>query len=855
MKYLLPVLLFIVLSANSVFAQKKVTEPTLSGLYLKWEVIENNYNNKAQALAALTLNTKQGLSLPANGWKLYFNSDEPIVPALPADNVNITHVNGDLYFLSPAPNFGGIKTNDSLRVTLVAENWLINISDTPKGFFLVWDRSPAQAYAINAPALIPSTQPKQLMRTPADQVAASTPELLYEQNKTIRNIPADSLVKIFPTPDSYQATAANFKLDASVGVVADPLFRSEAALLRSELAKLLIQKGVVKNPAKQIKLINKPMAPEAYELQVANDAITIAASSGSGAFYGIQSLKTLLPAQAWHRPQKNIVVSGVNVTDKPRFGYRAVMMDVARNFQSKKEILKLLDVMALYKLNVLHFHLTDDEGWRLEIPALPELTAVGAKRGYALDESKNLQSALGSGPFVSNTSGTGFYTKADFITILRYANQRHITVIPEIESPGHARAAIKAMNARYQFYIGQNKKAEAEEYLLHDLKDSSIYSSVQYYNDNVIDVALPSTYKFMETVTTEIEKMYTEANAPLKSIHYGGDEVPAGVWERSPAYLKLKSQDTTIKSTDNLWSYYYTKINNMVQAHHLYLTAWEEVGSEKVVTNGIKLAVINPALADKNIHLEVWNNVLGWGSEDLAYKLANRGYKVILSPVTNLYFDMAYNKTFDEAGYYWGGYADVDRTFSFIPYDYFKNTVKGRQGEALNPTIAFAMKERPTPQGISNIVGLQGALWAETLQSPQRMEYMLLPKLLGLAERAWAKDPEWATETDTLKSKNLYNEAWSQFVNVLGKRELPRLTYYAGGFNYRIPSPGAIVKDGQVVVNAQLPGLTIRYTTDGQIPTINSTVYFKPIQTKGTVKIALFDDSGRSGKVSSIANN
>lgn len=852
MKYLLPVLLFIALSANCVFAQKKVAEPTLNGLRLKWEIIENNYTNKEKALAELTLITKPGFSLPAGGWKLYFNSDEPIVPASPADNVSVTHVNGGLYYLSPEKDFGGVKANDSLKIALVADSWLINVSDAPRGFYLVWDKAPAQAYAVNEPALIASTQTKQLMRTPADKVLASTPELLFEQNKIIRDIPADSLVKIFPTPDSYQTTAAKFKLDAAVSVVADPQFRSEAALFRSELAKLLIQNGEVKNAAKQIKLINKPMAPEAYELQVTNNAVTIAASSGTGIFYGIQSLKTLLPAQAWHHPQKSIVVNGVNVTDKPRFGYRAVMIDVARNFQPKKEILKLLDVMALYKLNTLHFHLTDDEGWRLEIPALPELTAVGAKRAYAVNESKNLQPALGSGPFTSNTSGSGYYTKADFIAILRYATQRHITVIPEIESPGHARAAIVAMNARYQYYIGQNQKAKAAEYLLHDLRDSSAYSSVQDYNDNVIDVSLPSTYKFIETVTAEIEKMYTEASAPLKSIHYGGDEVPAGVWERSPAYFKLKGTDTTIKNTDNLWSYYYTKVYNITQAHHLYLTTWEEVGSEKVIQNGIRQSVINPALADKNIHLEVWNNVLGWGSEDLAYKLANRGYKVILSPVTNTYFDMAVNKAFDEPGYYWGSYADLDRPFGFIPYDYFKNTVKGRLGETLNPAIVFAAKERPTQQGINNIIGLQGALWAETLQSPQRMEYMLLPRLTALAERAWARNPEWATETDTLKSKNLYNEAWSQFVNVLGKQELPRLTYYAGGFNYRIPLAGAIVKDGQVIVNTQLPGLAIRYTTNGSTPTAKSNLYNNGIPAKGTIKIALFNDSGRSGRVSTI---
>ncbi|MCC8424901.1 family 20 glycosylhydrolase [Mucilaginibacter sp. UR6-11] len=853
MKYLLPALLFYITIATTVSAQKKTIDATANGINLKWETIENNYNNKPQAHAALTFSMQKGTWLPAKGWKIYFNFDEPLVPESITGNIEVTHVNGDLYYFSPNSNFTGIKASDSLRIEMVALNWLTNVSDTPQGFYLVWDKAPGKAYALKTPFLIPSTQSKQLNRTPTDLVAASNPALLFEQNKTIRNISADSLVKIFPTPDSYEPINSTFKLDGGANIIANSLFKNEAALLRTGLAKLLITTTAVKDPNRKIKLIYKVMPAEAYELSVDNNAVTISASSGAGIFYGIQSFKTLLPAAAWRRPQKIILLPGLNVADKPRFSYRAVMLDVARNFQPKKEILKLLDVMALYKLNVLHFHLTDDEGWRLEIPALPQLTAVGGKRGHSINEHQNLQPSLGSGPSVRNTSGTGFYSKADFIAILKYATQRHITVIPEIEGPGHARAAIKAMDARYNFYVSQNKPQLATQYLLRDLKDSSKYSSVQYYTDNVIDVSLPSTYLFIETVTTQLQQMYSEAGAPLKTIHYGGDEVPAGVWEKSPAFFSLMRADTTIKSTDDLWVYYYGKVNKILQDHHLYLTAWEEVGTKKVMQNGKKISVITPAPANQNIHLEVWNNVLGWGSEDLAYKLANNGYKVILSPVTNLYFDMAYNKAFDEPGYYWGGYADVDRPFSFIPYDYFKNTTKGRMGETLNP-VAFAAKERLTATGIANIIGLQGALWAETLKSPQRMEYMLLPKLLGLAERAWAKNPHWAVETDTLKSKALYQQAWSNFVNVLGKHELPRLNYYAGGFNYRIPSPGAIVENGQVVVNTQLPGLKIHYTTDGTEPSANSQVYTGPIKNKGIIKLAIFDSTGRQGKTSTINN-
>ena len=131
---------------------------------------------------------------------------------------------------------------------------------------------------------------------------------------------------------------------------------------------------------------------------------------------------------------------------------------------------------------------------------------------------------------------------------------------------------------------------------------------------------------------------------------------------------------------------------------------------------------------------------------------------------------------------------------------------------------------------------------------------MLLPKLLGLAERAWSPDPVWATETDARKSETAYNQAWSEFVNILGKRELPRLNYYAGGFNYRIPTAGAKVENGKVVANVQLPGMEVRYTTNGTEPTKNSQLYTGPISEKGTVKLKVFDPSGRAGRAVTVEN-
>lgn len=842
MKYFFSVLFSALLYVNVLAQQKPITH---IDLHLKWEIIENNYKGQQQSLAALTLTTGKQFTLPAKGWKLYFNFLRPVIAGTVTGGLDITHVNGDFHYLAPKADFNGISKNSSLKVQLLTMYWLINKTDSPKGFYLVWDDAPDKFYPLNNPELIPSTQPKQFARSPNDNVAATTPQSVYEQNKAIRDIPADSLIKVFPTPQSYQPTDDKFILTAGVKIVNDD-FNKEAAYLKSELGKLLLPAPA--SNGRIINIVKKQMPGEAYELKVTNNQITIAASSAAGIFYGIQSLKTLIPPGAYAKKQASVVIPGVNVIDEPRFGYRAFMLDVARNFQPKKEILKLLDLMSLYKLNVFRFHLTDDEGWRLQIPTLPELTTVGGKRGHTLNNSNNIQPSYGSGPFINNTT---FYTRADFIEILKYATDRHISVIPEIETPGHARAAVKAMDARYRSFISQNKPQEARQYLLRDLEDSSTYTSVQYFNDNVIDVSLPSTYNFIETIVSGIKQMYTEAGAPLQTIHFGGDEVPAGVWEKSPAFLSLMKNDTAIKSTDDLWAYYYGRVNKILKANNLYLTAWEEVGTHKVIQNGKKATVINPALVNENIHLEVWNNVLGWGSEDLAYKLANSGYKVILSNVTNLYFDMAYNKSFYEPGYYWGSYADESSSFKFIPYDYFKNVTVDRLNNPINPAV-FLNKEKLTIAGKSNIIGLQGALWGENLQSTDKLEYMLLPKLLGFAERAWAADPDWAVETDTTKSQKLYHVAWSKFVDILGKRELPRLTYYAGGFQYRIPEVG-IIRTGKVVTANSMPGFDIRYTTDGKEPTVNSPLYTTPL-TASKLKFSLFDVSGRPGRVTTVEN-
>ncbi|MFZ2284153.1 MAG: chitobiase/beta-hexosaminidase C-terminal domain-containing protein, partial [Lutibacter sp.] len=164
-------------------------------------------------------------------------------------------------------------------------------------------------------------------------------------------------------------------------------------------------------------------------------------------------------------------------------------------------------------------------------------------------------------------------------------------------------------------------------------------------------------------------------------------------------------------------------------------------------------------------------------------------------------------------------------------------------------------KERLTDYGKSNILGLQGQLFSENVRDTNILEYLLFPKLLALAERAWVQNPSWATEMNLEKRNISYNKDWSMFVNMLGKKELPRLDYYFGGFNYRIPPVGAIIDAGKVKANIQQPGFVIRYTTDGTEPNVNSEIYTKPIVEKGKITLAAFSENGRRGKLTLIENS
>ncbi|MBZ5856757.1 family 20 glycosylhydrolase [Flavihumibacter profundi] len=817
-------------------------------LAVQWVLESNNYGGKPKALNILTLTNKGKRDFPKSGWTIYFSTSYDITPDRVVAGLQYAHVNGDIFKCFPTAAFEGIKPGKSMKSDFLSDGKALNNVAAPSGLYIVWDTYPDQGFALTDYKVLPSKDTTENYKTPA---------IVYEENKQVEEIAANKLPVVFPTPVSFTGGDASFSIDQDIAIITGNEFAAEADFLADAVSRLIGKRPVIASTfiqsVRSINIIKAPMKEEAYRLVINKDGIEISAGSGAGVFYAIQSLLNMISPDHLSEVKKSVPIPAATIVDEPRFGYRGFTLDIARNFQPKNELLRIIDLMAMYKLNNLHLHFNDDEGWRIAMPSFPELTAIGSQRGHTLDSKKWLPPSYGAGPDPGKLPASGFYTRAEFIDILRYAKARHIVVLPEIETPGHARAAIKSMDARYEKYMKQGNPDEAKRYLLRDINDQSVYSTAQQWTDNVMCVALPSVYNFIEKIVDDVVSMYKEAGAPLTTIHFGGDEVPDGAWEKSPLCQELVKQDPSLQETNDLWYYYFTKVDQILKKHQLTLSGWEEVGMRKTTLKGVKKLIVNPVLANEGYRLYVWNNMVGSGNEDLPYRLANAGYKVILAPVSNNYFDMAYYKSTEEPGYFWGGFTDVDKTFSFTPFDYFKNTKEDAAGNPVGPET-FIGKDQLTAYGQANIVGLQGLIWSEMVRSEERLEYMALPKLLGLAERAWSPDPSWANEPDTVAAGVAYKKAWSTFTNVLGKRELPRLSYTSGGYKYRIPAPGVLVKDGLVLVNQQLPGFVLKYSTDGKEPLITSATYTEPITEKGTVRVRAFDVTGRGSRIVTVVN-
>jgi hexosaminidase len=805
-----------------------------SKLQLRWELQRNVFTEQAshgRTQARLIVTNNDSRPLPARGWSLHFNSMDALQTGDVGGGLVLEQIAGGYFRLLPGDGFTGLAPGQSLEASFLYPYRIVKLDKAPAGPYLVYDAAPDTGLPIPDYALLPVTRAEQVETGKTGIKPLVTPADTYRRNALAEPLPAAAVPPVLPTPLHVQPGTGKLRLAGQAAVSAPPALAAEAALARELFkaggAALKLDVGKVEGQA----------SPEAYRLAIdADSGIAITGNSPAGVFYALQTLRDLMPLPGTPDP----ALAEVDIIDAPRFGHRGFMLDVARNFHGKETVFKWLDLMARYKLNTLHFHLTDDEGWRLEIAGLPELTAIGAVRGHSAKPGVRLQPAYGSGPDPRDASGSGHFSRADYIEILRYAKARHIDVIPEIEMPGHARAAVQAMEARYHRLKAAGSK-EAAKYLLNDFNDRSVYKSPQLYTDHVINPGLESSFTFIAHVVAEVVKLHRAAGVPLRTIHMGGDELPDGAWEKSPASLALM-REKKLETSADLWDYFYDRVDAIVKKHGLYASGWEEMAARKTMLAGRHKLIPNPRFTQRGFSAYVWNNTVG--AEDLAYRLANAGYDIVLAPVTKMYMDMAANQNPDEPGVNWGAYVELDDVYGFIPFDYLKNAgAEARVG-----------KDGLTDYGRRRVRGMQATLFTETVRDPARIDYLAMPRLLAVAERAWAPDPAWATEPDADKAAALYRTAWSGFANALGQRVLPRLDLEKAGVAYRIAPPGLLVEGGRVLVNHVLPGMALRYTSDGSTPVAASKAVTGPIAERGTIKVAAFDRNGRPGLVATVEN-
>lgn len=460
------------------------------------------------------------------------------------------------------------------------------------------------------------------------------------------------------------------------------------------------------------------------------------------------------------------------IEDYPDFHYRGLMLDVARNFFSVPELKKLVRQMAKMRMNKLHFHVTDDEAWRLEIPGLPELTEIGARRGYTTDEHDFLvQLFAGDGnPETKEGTANGYITRDEFIDFIRYCDELGIAVIPEIESPGHARAAVKAMEARY-------RRTGDDFYRLREDGDTSAYTSAQAFHDNLMNPALPGPYRFMEKVFDEIISMYKDAGVELEAIHIGGDEVPEGAWDGSPSAQKMCAE-LGISGRHLTQGEFGRRIAKILKSKNIPMMGWQDVGVGYDDE-------FNAEVAPVTYGVNCWT-ASAIPEQNKALRALRAGFPVVISNVDRFYMDMLYTHHPMELGLYWGGTVDEFTSLGGYPYN-------------ICPVDSTCK---------APIIGLQGQLFGETIRNNAIVESHLFPKSFGLAERAWNAEPTYANP---------------EFNKVVYTRMLPALD--ADSVNYHLRAPGIITAGGKILMNAPYEGGEIRYTLDGSEPTEHSALY------------------------------
>ncbi|MEG8039150.1 family 20 glycosylhydrolase [Sphingomonas sp. LR60] len=668
------------------------------------------------------------------------------------------------------------------------------------------------------PYVAPMTdEPRLATAAAADRNVWLTPARAFVRYAA-RGVAATPDIVILPMPANVaRPTGALLELSKGVRVTVHGGARVRLAPALDALRQAGVGKGVV---PLSITIGDTALAAEAYRLDVAASGIRIVARDEAGAAYALRSL-------AQQAAYEGLRMKPLTVEDAPRYGYRGLHVDVARNFHDRAEILRLIEQMAAVKLNTLHLHLGDDEGWRMAIPALPELTEVGAYRCLDLTDRTCLQPQLGADP-ARDAPTNGYLSTGDYLTILAAAKARQITVVPSFDMPGHSRAAIKAMEARYSRLMAAGKRAEAERYRLVEPGDTTRYRSIQNYDDNTLNVCIPQTYRFVDTVISEMARLHAKAGMPLRLYHIGADET-AGAWRNSPACQAEAARTNT--PVAHLGARFVERVATMLAKRGIRAGAWSD-----------GLTHADPAALPAQTQSYVWGGLFDRGVTE-AHTHANHGWPVILSMPDVTYLDMPQAVSPDEPGATWATREiDLYRLYAFMPGNLPANAAT--MTDILNRP--GTIEDRTPLADGRHVAGIQAQLWSEMVRRDSQVEYMLFPRLFALAERGWSRatwEPAYAPGArysygDKRVDTGALLAGWRDFSARVAAR-LPALD--RNGITYRLSPPGARIVDGRLEAIGELPGMRIEYRSAGG----TWTRYADPVAVDGPTEVRSMTADGR----------
>jgi hexosaminidase len=556
---------------------------------------------------------------------------------------------------------------------------------------------------------------------------------------------------LIPLPREVSTSAGTYTLPQKISIYAPGKdAQNVAGLLKEMLAPLGKTVTITTSAATaHIKLLTASTlpSPEGYRLVVDKTGAQLTAAGGPGLFYASQTLLQLLPP----RPSASASLPYVRIADEPAFKWRGLHLDVSRHFFSVDFVKKYIDFLASYKLNTFHWHLTDDQGWRIEIKKYPKLTQVGSIRNETLIGAQQTFKKPSDFKYDGQPYG-GFYTQDQIRDVVAYAQRRYVTIVPEIEMPGHSVSVLAA-------YPELACKP-------------GTYTPWTMWGVNE-DIVCPTepTFRFFEDVLTEVATLF-----PGKYVHIGGDEAPKTRWKESAAVQEIMKREG-FTDVEQVQGWFNRRIEKFLATKGKKLIGWDEI-----LEGGIDASA----------------TVMSWRGEKAGIEAAKHGNDVVMSPAGYLYIDAGQNPVPHSPNepLHISGYLPLDKIYNYNP-----------------------LPAELTPAQQKHILGPQANLWTEYVATPNKVEYMLFPRLLAVSEVAW-----------TPAARKSYPEFVPRMSQQFARLDAKKV-------NYRVPEPlgldsVSMVKQGGKAVftlRSLVPGAQIRYTLDGLMPDETTALYTKPL--------------------------